>query len=133
MSCPPKFKDLHKSSDDAFSKDFHSECYNNKIKSPYSMGNYGNGTLTQKLNYNTATQKPAAELEFKHTVGDVYGKYFEGMTVTKTIASGCDFAKVKYEKNCATSGGKCTLEYNQGLGLGSNMLSLSKPSLRVGF
>lgn len=129
MSCPPKFKDLHKSADDAFSKDFHTECYNNKLKSNYTCGDYGFGSMTQKLNFNTATQKPSAEIEFKHTMGDVYGRFMEGMTVTKTIASGADSCKVKYEKNCKSSGGKCTLEYNQGIGMGGNMMKLSKPSL----
>jgi len=129
MSCPPKFKDLHKAADDAFDKDFHSDCFNNKLSQKYCGGSLGSGSVTQKLNYKPSTGKPSAEFEFKHKMGTSHGKFLEGMDVTKTFSSGSDQMKLKMEKNCSSSGGKFTFETSLGAGLGSGHFSFKKPSI----
>lgn len=129
MSCPPKFKDLHKATDDAFDKDFHADCFNNKLTQKYCAGSLGSGSVTQKLNYNTATGKPSAEFEFKHKQGPSHGAALEGMDITKTFSSGSDQMKLKMEKNCKSSGGKFTFESTMGVGLGNRHFSFKKPSI----
>jgi len=128
MSCPPKFKDLHKAADDAMDKDFHLNCFNNKMSQSYDMGGKGAGSISQKLNYNTSTGAPSAEFEFKHKCGPDY-MMFEGINVTQTYNSGSGDMKVKCEKNCATSGGKFTFETVLGAGLGMDHFSFKKPAL----
>lgn len=128
MSCPPKFKDLHKAADDAMDKDFHLNCFNNKMSQSYDMAGKGSGSITQKLNYNTTSGSPSAEFEFKHKCGADY-KFMEGMTITKTFNSGSGDMKLKAEKNCSTSGGKFTFESVFGAGLGMDHFSFKKPAL----
>ena len=129
MSCPPKFKDLHKAADDAMDKDFHLNCFNNKMSQNYDMGEKGSGAITQKLNYNTTSGTPSAEFEFKHKCGPEY-KVFNGTTVTKTFNSGSGDMKAKMEKNCSL--GKFTFESTFGAGLGKDHFSFKKPALRTG-
>jgi len=126
MSCPPKFKDLHKAADDAMDKDFHLNCFNNKMSQNYDMGEKGSGAITQKLNYNTTSGTPSAEFEFKHKCGPEY-KVFNGTTVTKTFNSGSGDMKAKMEKNCSL--GKFTFESTFGAGLGKDHFSFKKPAL----
>ena len=129
---PPKFKDLHKANDDAFSKDYHSQCVNQKLSTKYSNGSIGNGTMTHKLNYSTSASKPSGEIEFKHTIGSAFGKYLDGAVATKTYNSGNGSMKFKLEKNCG-NGTKWTWEENNVMGWNfPPTLAMQKPNLRVG-
>lgn len=122
MSCPPLFKDLHKKTDDAFSKDFKVGCFNSKIAHKYDMGNLGDGKATTKIDYATSNTNPKVELEWAHNMDQYLGLNLKGVKMTKTITSGSDLVQAKMEKNLGA--GKLTCKWNQGL---SNWLNLSKP------
>lgn len=123
MSCPPKFADLHKSTDDAFSKDFNVDCLNTKITHNYEMGTLGNGKMTSKVDFSTGKSEPKLEVEFKHNMDQYFGMNWKGVTATKTLTSGSDLVKMKMEKGLA--GGKVTAKFNQHCG----NFSVSKPDL----
>jgi len=123
---PPKFKDFSKSNDDAHSKDFICDVFNTKVNHKLNMGEHGNGEFTAKLNYNTSNSTSAPEFEFKQTVGDFYPKFMQGMTVTKTMGNNGS-CKSKFEKNCASSKSKVTVECTSGLTM-DKWFSISKPS-----
>jgi len=108
MSCPPKFADLHKSADDAFTKDYLSGVFNHKMTQNYEMGNYGKGTMTAKLNY--AAGITGSEVEFKHKYGDILGGRLSGVAVTKTVSDKNGVVKTKVESPCGA--GKVTWAYD---------------------
>jgi len=124
MSCPPKFADLHKSTDDAFSTDYHQNCFNTKLNHNYSLGEMGNGKVTTKIDNLNGGSAPKIEVEFKHNMQQWMGLNMSGTTVTKTMTSGNDLVKIKYEKNLGA--GKLAFKCNQHL---YNPLNISKPDL----
>jgi hypothetical protein len=124
MSCPPKFKDLHKSNDDAFKKDFHQDCFNTKIENNYDYGSYGHGKMTTKFDFKSDSSAPACEIEFKH---DSTEGYLKGITTTKTINSG-ELVKIKMEKSKDNM--KYTLKLSQNLG---NWFKTSSPELSINY
>lgn len=115
MSCPAKYADLHKASDDAFSKDYIHGFLNTKLSQNYCMADFGNGTATLKLNHNAAAASTKSEMEFKHKGGNFFGLNMAGITTTKTLTDSGMF-KQKMEGNCSMSGMKLagTTEWDMG-------------------
>jgi len=126
MSCPPKFKDLHKSTDDAFKKDFHQDCLNTKIEHAGDFGSVGNGKWTTKFDYKRGSSAPTAQIEIKTNVAK---GALKDSCFTRTVDGG-DEIKIKLEKS--VNAVKYTLKMNQPVAM-DNWYKCSSPELSINY
>jgi len=107
-----KFADLHKSLDDAFNKDFIHGNFNVEHKQAYDGADMCNGTVTMKLNHNPIVGSTGATLEGKSTIAKNFLglSFLDGVAVTDTYSD--NNMKMKFEKNCTSSGAKFIYDYN---------------------